>query len=175
MKQCSKCLLLKEEEKSFYKDPRGGFRTICKICSKSHHKQYLASNGKEIRKIFSDRYYKTDELYQKRKEFRELPENQIKNIEYQKKYHTNFPEKGRYHTAKRRATKFKATPKWLTEDYFKQIERYYKTAKWLESILNLQIDVDHIIPLQGKEICGLHVPWNLQLLTHQDNLKKGNR
>jgi hypothetical protein len=175
MKKCTKCLIDKDYT-DFYHDPRNGnLRAKCKQCMKSHHASYLASNGKEVRKAFDAQYYKTDELYQKRKEFRELPENKIKNAKYQTQYHLNFPEKGRYHTAKRRAIKLKATPKWLTEDHFKQIERYYQTAKWLESILEEQIDVDHIIPLQGKNVCGLHAPWNMQLLKHTDNLKKSNK
>jgi hypothetical protein len=77
-------------------------------------------------------------------------------------------------SAKRRAAKLNQTPKWLTKDQLKQMEHYYETAKWVESILGESIVVDHIIPVQGKNVSGLHVPWNLQLLTREDNARKGN-
>jgi endogenous inhibitor of DNA gyrase (YacG/DUF329 family) len=77
--------------------------------------------------------------------------------------------------AKRRAAKLNATPKWLIEEQLQQIKRYYVVAKWVESILNEPIDVDHICPLQGENVSGLHVPWNLQLLTSAANTIKANK
>lgn len=77
--------------------------------------------------------------------------------------------------AKRRAVKLNATPKWLTEEQKKSINLYYEVAKWIESILDEKIHVDHIVPLQGANCNGLHVPWNLQLLSALDNFKKHNR
>ena len=78
-------------------------------------------------------------------------------------------------SAKYRATKLFATPKWLTEQHIKQVDCYYIVAKWVESILNEPIEVDHIVPLQGENVSGLHVPWNLQLLTEKENIRKSNK
>lgn len=71
--------------------------------------------------------------------------------------------------AKRRASKINATPKWLSIEQLDQIKKMYVEAK------NRKMVVDHIIPLQGKNVCGLHVPWNLQLLSAEDNLRKSNK
>jgi hypothetical protein len=71
-------------------------------------------------------------------------------------------------TAKRRANKLKATPKWLTESQNEQMRLFYKNCPE-------GFEVDHIIPLQGKEVKGLHVPWNLQYLNKSENRRKSNK
>ena len=77
--------------------------------------------------------------------------------------------------AKRRAAELQATPKWLTKTDFTLIECKYSVAAMFSKYSGEPHAVDHIVPLQGKTVCGLHVPWNLQVMTVSDNLKKGNR
>ena len=77
--------------------------------------------------------------------------------------------------AKRRAVKLQATPPWLTKEQFLQIDEYYLMAKELEKVFPWPQHVDHEVALQGENVCGLHVPWNLQILSRKENLSKGNR
>jgi 5-methylcytosine-specific restriction endonuclease McrA len=80
-------------------------------------------------------------------------------------------------TAKRRAAKKHATPKWLTKDQLNEIKQYYILAKELQwlSLKSDPLTVDHIVPLVSPNVCGLHVPWNLQILPRSQNSSKGNR
>ena len=71
--------------------------------------------------------------------------------------------------------KQKATPPWLTEEHKNQIKIFYVKSKKLTIETGVQYSVDHIIPLKGKLVCGLHVPWNLQVITHRENCSKNNR
>jgi len=71
-------------------------------------------------------------------------------------------------TAKRRAVKLRAVPKWFDEKMKTQIEAIYGERKPDQH-------VDHIYPLQGKEVSGLHVPGNLRLISAKENLSKSNK
>lgn len=78
--------------------------------------------------------------------------------------------------AYRRMTRAKqATPPWLSEEQRKLISEFYKISLKLSKGSGVKYHVDHIIPLQGVNVCGLHVPWNLQVLPASENLLKSNK
>ena len=86
-----------------------------------------------------------------------------------------YPDKWREMVARRRAAKLRATPPWLTGEQIKEMVKIYKEAAMIEARTGVQHYVDHIVPLQGKNVSGLHVPWNLQILTADENWSKGRR
>jgi len=73
--------------------------------------------------------------------------------------------------ALRRARQHKATPKWADKD---AIKRMYIISQFLTDKLGEPHHVDHIVPLRGEKVCGFHCENNLQVITAEDNLKKGN-
>ena len=76
--------------------------------------------------------------------------------------------------AKRRAAKLKRTPSWSSTEDEQKIKDLYIKAKELEKKYNVKYHVDHIIPLQGKLVSGLHIFSNLQVITAIDNMSKSN-
>ena len=75
---------------------------------------------------------------------------------------------------KREAAKLQRTPKWLTELQLTEIKELYIVASELSWLSEGGLHVDHVVPLQGKEVSGLHVPWNLQIIPAYDNWSKSN-
>lgn len=80
-----------------------------------------------------------------------------------------------FYTSKYRASKLQATPLWLNESDISEMEDFYTAAQMFKTYTGIEYHVDHIVPLQGKKVCGLHVPWNLQLLPWNENLSKSNK
>ena len=70
---------------------------------------------------------------------------------------------------------WKAVPIWITADDAKAIAAIYTQAKQLTKDSGIEMVVDHIVPLRGKNVCGLHVPSNLRIITRQENAKKKNK
>ena len=98
-----------------------------------------------------------------------------KSSQYNKKSRANNPGSINFLNRKRYASKLQRTPKWLSPEQLIQIKMFYQEAAELTKLLGEWYEVDHIVPLQGKTVSGLHVPWNLQILTAKENGIKGNR
>ena len=100
------------------------------------------------------------------------PEARKKFLEYQRQYYEGNRQSFMARGAKRRAAKKQAFPKWADE---KAIARFYMLAAKKTQETGIKHVVDHIVPLQGKNVCGLHVEHNLQVLTEKENLRKFNK
>ena len=87
----------------------------------------------------------------------------------------DHPETVSAFTAAWRAHKRAGSPKWLTADERREIRGIYWYARAWSAATRVPHDVDHEIPLRGKEVCGLHVPWNLKILPASENRRKSNR
>lgn len=90
-------------------------------------------------------------------------------------YKQRNPHKSIADVAKRRAAKLQRTPSWLTVDDLWIIDQAYELAALRTKMFNFSWHVDHIIPLQGKQVSGLHVPNNLQIVPWIENLSKANK
>lgn len=93
------------------------------------------------------------------------------NKNYAIKYRAKVCEKAN----RRYAKKLNAMPKWLTKEHINQIKEIYEECARQTAETGVEYNVDHIIPLQSDFICGLHVPWNLRIITKIENVKKGNK
>ena len=95
--------------------------------------------------------------------------NPSKKAESQDKYRRRNLDKMAVKEARRRASKFDATPRWLTVQQLEEIDDIYRYAQ------EKGYHVDHIIPLKNKKVCGMHVPWNLRAIPPKENLMKRNK
>jgi hypothetical protein len=97
--------------------------------------------------------------------------NRDKARAYSLKWARENPE---YFAARNRRAR-RATPRWLTVEQRAIAYAFYAEAARLTAETGVKHEVDHIVPLLGETVCGLHVPWNLQILTQFENRSKGNK
>jgi hypothetical protein len=202
MKTCTKCGEEKElSEFSKKASSKDGLRHTCKCCCNKLQDDYrlknldsIAKRGQAYRKANPEKIAKDGAKY------RAL--NKEKAVEYAAKYyaankevfseksavwrHLNFEkasaQQARWRRenphmraatgAKRKSTKLQATPAWSD---IASIVKIYKSAVEATRFTGIKHHVDHIVPLQGGIVCGLHVSHNLMVLPGSDNSRKGNR
>ena len=152
-KVCNYCL--QDLDISFFhakKNGKYGVRAQCVECVK----KYAKINKKNI-----NEYYKSWCI-----------NNPEKVQEKSKKYAQKNKGLLNAKNIKRKTTKLKATPKWAN---LIAIKAKYQLAAMFNKETEQRWHVDHIVPLKGKNVCGLHVEYNLRVIPAKENLKKSNR
>lgn len=91
-----------------------------------------------------------------------------------KRYRTNNPEKATEMAVASVAKRAKRVPKWLTVDDKWLLREAYGLAKLRTKMFGFVWEVDHIIPLRGELVSGLHVPTNVQVIPKAENRRKRN-
>jgi len=88
---------------------------------------------------------------------------------------TQYREKQNTFSALRKSYQRQATPKWLSKEQREQIAEFYIIRNKITKETGIPHHVDHIVPLRGENVSGLHVPWNLQVISAEENNKKRNK
>jgi hypothetical protein len=156
-----------------------------RVCSKGHEAKRQVADGKcwyyvketcERRKDKTAAYIK--EFYAKNPGLRQarFAAWREKNAEYDKarclKWQKSNMPRAIAGIAKRKAAMLQRTPKWADME---AIVAFYDKARELTQLTGIRHEVDHIIPMQGKKVSGLHIAENLRVITSVENRKKGNR
>ena len=184
-----------QKQKENYKKNKGKYRETKRDYYERNREKILLKN-KDYRETNKDkvkvkqeewRIKNRDKWLKSLREYRETNKDKVKEAKrrcyraktylYREKasdWRKSNPNKTRFYRANYQANKKNATPNWLTEEQYKLIQEVYTHARECEMLTGDEYHVDHIVPLQGENICGLHVPWNLQVLPADLNLSKSN-
>ena len=141
--------------------------------------------GNETRADYFREYNKREDVKDRKNEwYQENRETVINNAatrpahvlrEYRNAWKSNNKTQVLADNKVRRRKHREATPPWLTRKQKSEIRQLYQIAITMTQTTGEQYVVDHIVPLRSHEVCGLHVPWNLRVITQEENLKKSNK
>lgn len=100
-------------------------------------------------------------------------------LEYHREHHRRWaarnPDKVSENARKRHSAFQQCIPKWLTASDRRRIRQKYLKAQAISAKTGVKYHVDHIIPIRGRDVSGLHVPWNLQVVTATFNYRKSRK
>lgn len=162
MKYCPKC----KETKSFdlfnkNKRTKSGLQAYCILCRSIEQKEYRNKNKD-----------KTNKLAKKHRE-----KNRSSFLNALKKYRESEKGKARKTALqqKRKANQLNRTPKWLSADDNWILQEVYELATLRTKLTGIDWHVDHVVPMQGTNVSGLHCPENLQVIPAKHNVRKNNK
>jgi phage FluMu protein Com len=159
-KRCPKC----GETKSLgsfhnHKGKPFGKAVWCKLCARLNSKSHYKRQDPELR-------------LEKKRAWQDKNRGHVN--QYNEAWRKANPEKHAARQKEYQVKKKNAVPPWLDGPQKAHIKRLYRLAWVMSDSTGKPYHVDHIVPLQGKNVCGLHVPWNLQVLEATLNIKKSN-
>lgn len=150
-----------------------GRAPTCKACSYKRNREWVAANperNREMKRASKKRVYTIE------KRRREYTQGDVaRKAAVKKTWNDAHKIERRISAAIRKRHVRRATPSWISEEEKRVVRRFYKAAKLLSQYSEENYHVDHVIPLRGKLVCGLHVPWNLQILEAKTNQQKSYR
>jgi len=159
LKKCIRCNSEKEERLFHFNTSRRRYEGACEDCWQKRRKEYCAKN-----------------LDKNNAAKNQWAKNNIDSVAVsKKKWKEENIGKVKADKARRKAQIEIATPKWLNQWQLEAIAMSYQMADLRTQCFGEQYQVDHIVPIRGKEVCGLNVPWNLEVIKKSENLKKGNK
>jgi len=149
MKNYQRSIKLINQSKDYSKDD---FNLKCTVCSETKHCSEFS------KKVYSTNGYR--------------PYCKTCNNARCSSWRKTNPHKANRLKAERRARKLRQTPSWADKE---AVEAVYLEAQLKSKETGIAHHVDHMVPLKGETVSGLHVQGNLQVLTYKENSSKGNR
>lgn len=164
LRVCSKCKSEPIKKNSSY----------CCGCTKEYHKARYETKKEKLLDYQKQYIEKNKEkVLEKNRIYKAANAEKVKQCV--KRWIKNNAGRFNAYCKNRRLSKIKATPNWLTNEDLLEIEKIYKLAQLKSKIFGVKYHVDHVLPIKGKTVCGLHVPNNLQVIPALENWRKGNR
>lgn len=143
----------------------------CVVCARVNQNKWDARNREKLKTYCAK--YDAANRERRRARAREYRQNHPQQAATAtKKWRDNNLHILAAHTSKRRARILRAMPPWVNASDF--VEIYNERAR-LSKQTGVDYQVDHIVPLKHELVCGLHVPWNLQIIEAAANRRKHNK
>jgi hypothetical protein len=172
-----KCLVCINEERRHKKNTNPDIvaKRAAKAAKERKPKKKWSEYPVEQRTAWLKKYKATNKeaVAQRSKEYADRNRMEIKARA--KVYRQKTKDMQAEYVRRRQAAKMQRTPKWLTEDDVWMMREAYKLAKIRTDMFGFSWHVDHVLPLQGKTVSGLHVPTNLQVIPWIENVRKHNK